>query len=75
MLGADQDSTDNKIKGEKDMGDFIGTKALAEIWGCKPSQIAQWCREGEIPGAEQDRKGSPWRIPVDALKPEKKRGN
>lgn len=65
----------NKIKGEKDMGDFIGTKALAEIWGCKPSQIAQWCREGEIPGAEQDRKGSPWRIPVDALKPEKKRGN
>ena len=65
----------NNIKGEKDMGDFIGTKALAEIWGCKPSQIAQWCREGEIPGAEQDRKGSPWRIPVDALKPEKKRGN
>lgn len=57
------------------MGDFIGTKALAEIWGCKPSQIAQWCREGEIPGAEQDRKGSPWRIPVDALKPEKKREN
>jgi hypothetical protein len=24
-------------------------------------------------GAEQDRKGSPWRIPVDALKPEKEK--
>lgn len=56
------------------MGDFIGTKAMAEIWDCKPSQITQWCRDGKIPGAEQDRKGSPWRIPVDALKPEKKKG-
>lgn len=53
------------------MGDFIGTKAMAEIWDCKPSQITQWCRDGKIPGAEQDRKGSPWRIPVDALKPGK----
>ena len=38
------------------MGDFIGTKAMAEIWDCKPSQITQWCRDGKIPGAEQDRK-------------------
>ena len=51
--------------------DFIGTKAMAEIWGCNQSQITKWCREGKISGAEQDKKGSPWRIPVDALKPEK----
>ena len=47
---------------------------MAEIWDCKPSQITQWCRDGKIPGAEQDRKGSPWRIPVDALKTEKRKG-
>ena len=55
------------------MADFVGTKAMAEIWNCKPSQITQWCRDGKIPGAEQDKKGSPWRIPVDALKPEKRK--
>ena len=53
------------------MGEFIGTKALSEIWNCKPAQITKWCREGKISGAEQDKKGSPWRIPIDALKPGK----
>lgn len=55
------------------MRDFIGTKALSEIWECKQSQITKWCREGKISGAEQDKKGSPWRIPIDALKPEKEK--
>lgn len=55
------------------MGDFVGTKIMAELWDCPQSQITKWCREGKIPGAEQDKKGSPWRIPVDALKPEKER--
>lgn len=55
------------------MTEFVGTKAMAEIWGCKQSQVSQWCREGKIAGAEQDKEGSPWRIPVDALKPEIKR--
>ena len=57
------------------MGDFVGTNVMAELWDCKPSQITKWCREGKIPGAEQDRPGSPWRIPVDAIKPEEKRRN
>ncbi len=52
------------------MGDYFGTKALSEIWDVPPSTITKWCREGKIPGAEQDRKGSPWRIPVDTKKPE-----
>lgn len=53
------------------MGDFVGTAAMAELWGCKQSTIAKWCREGKIEGAEQDKTGSPWRIPVDAQCPAK----
>ena len=59
------------ILGGMKLSDFIGTKAMSEIWGCTPAQITKWCREGKIPGAEQDKPRSPWRIPVDALKPEK----
>ncbi|WP_419568450.1 DNA-binding protein [Ruminococcus sp.] len=51
------------------MGDFLGTKAMAEKWNCRQSQISKWCREGKIQGAQQDKKGSPWRIPIDAQKP------
>ncbi len=54
------------------MSDFVGTSAMAELWGCSPTTVAKWCREKRIPGAEQDKPGSPWRIPVDALKPERK---
>ena len=43
------------------MGDFVGTAAMAELWGCKQSTITKWCREGKIEGAEQDRVNSPWR--------------
>lgn len=55
------------------MGDYVGTAAMAELWGCKQSTITKWCREGKIEGAEQDSKGSPWRIPVDAQCPAIKR--
>lgn len=56
------------------MGDFVGTSAMAELWGCRQSTIAKWCREGKIVGAEQDRMNSPWRIPADAKCPtERKR--
>ena len=53
------------------MAGFVGTKIKAEEWGVSQSQISKWCREGKIPGAEHDGKGSPWRIPIDAEKPEK----
>ncbi len=55
------------------MGDFVGTKVLSEIWGVKQSTITQWCRDGKLPGAEQDGKGCPWRIPIDSLRPDKKK--
>ena len=51
------------------MPDYAGTKAMSELWGISQSRITQLCREGKIPGAEQDKPRSPWRIPVDALCP------
>ena len=62
-----------KKKEGKSMGDYVGTAAMAELWGCKQSTITKWCREGKIEGAEQDGKRSPWRIPVDAQCPAIKR--
>jgi len=48
------------------LGEFIGTKEAAKQWGVTQGTISKWCREGRIEGAEQDEKGSPWRIPKDA---------
>lgn len=47
----------------------MGTKEAENQWGIPQNTIARLCREGRIKGAEQDAKGSPWRIPKDALKP------
>lgn len=43
--------------------EFVGTKEAAEMLNCSQSTISKHCREGTISGAEQDKKGSPWRIP------------
>ena len=43
----------------------MGTKEAAEKLNVKPSTVSAWCREGRIPNAEQDAKGSPWRIPAN----------
>ena len=48
---------------------MIGTKEASERWGYPMATISKWCREGKIEGAEQDKKGSPWRIPEDAICP------
>lgn len=53
------------------MGVYMGTAEAAEKWMCSQATVAKWCREGKIPKAEQDKKGSPWRIPTDAEKPER----
>lgn len=45
-----------------------GTKEASEKWGVTQAMVARWCREGKIPGATQDKKGSPWHIPKDAKK-------
>ena len=55
------------------MGEYMGTKEASEKWGVSQGTIAKWCREGKIPGAEQDAEGSPWRLRIDTECPEKTR--
>lgn len=43
-------------------------KEASEHWGISQTTVNKWCRGNKIPGAEQDRKGSPWRIPYYAIK-------
>ena len=54
------------------MGD-MGTKEAAERWGVPQYQVAKWCREGKIKNVTQDKKGSPWHIPQDAVPPVQKK--
>ena len=54
---------------------YIGTKMASEKWGVSQELVAKWCRERKIPGAEQDKKGSPWRIPDNAESPKTKKRN
>jgi hypothetical protein len=51
--------------------EFMGTKEAAEKWGYTQATISNWCRQGIINNAEQDSKGSPWRIPVNTKCPRK----
>lgn len=53
--------------------EYMGTKEAAEKWGYKQSTISAMCRDGVIEGAEQDAKGSPWRIPIDTPNPRTQR--
>ena len=53
--------------------EYMGTKVAAELWNVEQGTVSKWCREGKIPGAEQDKKGSPWRIPMDAQPPTRQR--
>ena len=49
----------------------MGTREAAEKWCVSQSLVQKWCREGKIPNATQDAKGSPWHIPKDAVPPRK----
>lgn len=51
--------------------EFMGTKEAQDRWGYTKATISKWCRDGLIEGAEQDKKGSPWRIPINASCPKK----
>lgn len=52
---------------------YMGTKEASQRWDVLPETVSKWCREGKIPGVEQDGKGSPWRIPYDAQRPNTKK--
>ena len=45
--------------------EFTGTREAAENLNVKQSAVPALCREERIPNAEQDAKGSPWRIPAN----------
>lgn len=47
------------------MAEYMGTKEASDKWGVSRNTISGWCRDGRILNAEQDAKGSPWRIPKD----------
>lgn len=49
--------------------EFMGAKEASEKWGIPQKAIPKMCRDGRIPYAEQDAKGSPWRIPINAERP------
>lgn len=44
----------------------MGTKQASEKWGYSQGTISNWCKNGLIKDVEQDKKGSPWRIPINA---------
>ena len=50
-----------------------GTAKFAKKWGVPQATVRKWCREGKIPGATQDKPGSPWHIPAYAQKPTKEK--
>ena len=49
----------------------MGTKEAAQRWGYTEETIRKWCRSGMLKTAEQDKKGSPWRISVNEKCPKK----
>jgi len=51
------------------MSEAVGTKEKSKEWGYSSNTIAKWCREGLIKDANQDKEGSPWHIPKDAVCP------
>ena len=50
------------------MAEYYGTKELAQLTGYKQQTMQKWCHDGKFPTAEQDDKGSPWRVAKDDIK-------
>lgn len=50
------------------MSSAMGTREASEKWGYTPETIRKWCKKGLL-DANQDKPGSPWHIPKDAVCP------
>ncbi len=48
---------------------YVSVREIAEIWGINVSLVRRYCGQGRIPGAVQTKDG--WRIPEDAVHPER----
>ena len=46
---------------------YVGTREASQRLNVSISTLSRWCRQGKIPGSQQDAPGSPWRIPVDFI--------
>ena len=55
------------------MKDYMKIADAASKWGISTRRVNTLCLEGRIPGAVKF--GNTWAIPVEAVKPEKKRSN
>lgn len=47
---------------------YVSTSVAASWWGLKPKTVAQYCKDGRIPGAGKDLSNH-WCIPVGAFRP------
>ena len=57
---------------EQDEHATVGTKEAAKELNVLQATVSKLCREGKLPGATQDEKGSPWRIPAETIRRRKK---
>ena len=53
------------------MAGYINTREASALWGISERQVANLCKNGDIPGAVKQ--GRSWLIPADAQKPADKR--
>lgn len=44
--------------------EYMGTKEASERWGYSQTTVSKWCRL-KLFDCEQDKVGSPWRIPIN----------
>lgn len=47
----------------------MGTKVAAELWGVTQRRVQDFCRNTNDPRITQDKKGSPYHIPVNYPNP------
>lgn len=52
----------------------VGTKEAAKELNVLQATVSKLCREGKLPGATQDEKGSPWRISAETIRRRKSKG-
>lgn len=52
----------------------VGTKEAAKELNVLQATVSKLCREGKLPGATQDEKGSPWRISAETIWRRKSKG-
>ena len=57
----------NYLKGGGKL-EYVGTREAAKALGYSQAYVSKLCREGKFKGAEQDGKGSPWRIPIEEVR-------